>query len=120
MSSPLVEVLDDRLRGNRLLVKRDDLLDPEIPGNKSRKLKYQLLGAQASGITTLLTFGGAYSNHVRAVAAAGRRFGFDTIGVIRGEERPFNEGLAHAESAGMRLHYLDRATARDEWLYRAG
>jgi 1-aminocyclopropane-1-carboxylate deaminase len=112
VQSPLVELVDERLGSVRLLLKRDDLIDPQIPGNKWRKLKYQLVEARQRNAATLLTFGGAYSNHVRAVAAAGRRFGFATIGIIRGEERPFNDGLATAMDLGMRLHYLDRATYR--------
>ena len=78
LPSPLEEVHDERLaaRGVRLLLKRDDLINPDIPGNKWRKLKYNLEDAKASGARTLLTFGGAYSNHIRAVAAAGHYFGF--------------------------------------------
>jgi 1-aminocyclopropane-1-carboxylate deaminase len=97
----------------RLLLKRDDLIDPEVPGNKWRKLKYNLAEAKAQGHTRLLTFGGAYSNHLRATAAAGRRFGFETVGVVRGERRlPLNDSLAQAVHNGMRLTYLDRATYR--------
>ncbi|WP_245645785.1 1-aminocyclopropane-1-carboxylate deaminase/D-cysteine desulfhydrase [Pseudonocardia acaciae] len=112
LPSPLTELSDDRLGSVRVLMKRDDLIDPVLSGNKWRKLKYQLVDARSRGATTLLTFGGAYSNHVRAVAAAGRRFGFATIGMIRGEEQPFNDQLAAAVADGMRLHYLDRATYR--------
>ncbi|WP_279580973.1 hypothetical protein [Fodinicola feengrottensis] len=80
--------------GLRLLVKRDDLIHPEMPGNKWRKLKYNLAFARSSGATTLLTFGGAYSNHLGATAAAGAYFGFGTIGVVRGEEHlPLNPHL---------------------------
>ncbi|MDG4830859.1 pyridoxal-phosphate dependent enzyme [Solwaraspora sp. WMMD1047] len=96
-----------------MLVKRDDLIDPELPGNKWRKLKHNLTAAAAAGHDTLLTFGGAYSNHIRATAAAGRRFGFGTVGVIRGEPRlPLNPSLAYAVGQGMRLTYLDRTTYR--------
>jgi len=81
--------------------------------NKPRKLKYNLLAAHKAGATTLLTFGGAYSNHIRAVAAAGRAEGFKTIGVIRGEpHEPLNESLAFAKSQGMHLMYVDRETYR--------
>lgn len=103
---------DDRSGGVRVLLKRDDLIHPQLCGNKWRKLKYLLPEIGRAGGSTVLTFGGAYSNHVRAVAAAGRAFGFETIGVIRGEERPYNDSLAAAESDGMRLHYLDRAAYR--------
>jgi 1-aminocyclopropane-1-carboxylate deaminase len=111
--TPLVEVRDRRLAGVRLLLKRDDLADPDLPGNKWRKLKYNLVAAREQGHDRLLTFGGAFSNHIRAVAAAGERLGFDTVGVIRGEERlPLNETLAYAVQRGMRLVYLDRSTYR--------
>lgn len=81
--------------------------------NKPRKLKYNLAAARKAGATRLLTFGGAYSNHIRAVAAAGRAEGFATIGVIRGEEHlPLNESLAFAVSQGMYLMYMDRETYR--------
>jgi 1-aminocyclopropane-1-carboxylate deaminase len=112
LPSPLVELVDDRLGDVRLLLKRDDLIHGELTGNKWRKLKYVLADARSSGASTLLTFGGAYSNHLRAVAAAGRLYGFSTIGVVRGEERPYNPVLASAVADGMRLHYLDRASYR--------
>jgi 1-aminocyclopropane-1-carboxylate deaminase len=109
--SPLTELHDDRVSGVRLFLKRDDLSHPEVPGNKWRKLKHNL--AAARGHPRLLTFGGAYSNHIRAVAAAGHHFGFETVGVIRGERHePLNESLAYAVSRGMTLTYLDRSTYR--------
>jgi 1-aminocyclopropane-1-carboxylate deaminase len=113
--SPLVRVEDDRLdrSGLRLSLKRDDLIDPEVPGNKWRKLRLNLDRAAADGYGQLLTFGGAWSNHIRAVAAAGRLCGFTTIGVIRGEEhQPLNPVLRQAAAWGMRLSYLDRASYR--------
>jgi 1-aminocyclopropane-1-carboxylate deaminase len=115
LPSPLVELYDDRLSrvSLRLHLKRDDLIYPDVPGNKWRKLKYNLAAAKEQGHTRLLTFGGAYSNHVRATAAAGKYFGFETIGVIRGEEHlPLNGSLAYATSQGMRLTYLDREAYR--------
>src|SRR5690606_24484039 len=93
-ASPVVELADDRAarRGVRLFLKRDDLIHPELPGNKWRKLRHNIAPAREKG--TLLTFGGAYSNHIRAVAAAGRIFGSATIGVIRSEEHlPLNPPL---------------------------
>ena len=82
-------------------------------GNKPRKLKYNLAAAHEAGASTLLTFGGAYSNHIRAVAAAGRAEGFATIGVIRGElHLPLNDSLAFAVSQGMRLTYMNRESYR--------
>jgi 1-aminocyclopropane-1-carboxylate deaminase len=115
--SPLEQLDDDRLtrRGVRVLLKRDDLIHPDFPGNKWRKLAPNLAAAREQGHTTLLTFGGAYSNHLRAVAAAGHHFGFQTVGVVRGEEHlPLNEVLAAASDFGMRLTYLDRAAYRDK------
>ncbi|MCF2532119.1 1-aminocyclopropane-1-carboxylate deaminase/D-cysteine desulfhydrase [Yinghuangia soli] len=117
LPSPLQELQDDRFtaRGLRLWLKRDDLIDPELPGNKWRKLKYNLADARAAGHRTLLTFGGAYSNHIRATAAAGARYGFATIGVIRGDEladRPLNDSLRFAADRGMRLVFVDRTAYR--------
>ncbi|MFB9686105.1 1-aminocyclopropane-1-carboxylate deaminase/D-cysteine desulfhydrase [Amycolatopsis plumensis] len=115
LPSPLVELHDERLtrHGVHLQLKRDDLINPEIPGNKWRKLRYNLQAAREEGFSRLLTFGGAFSNHIRATAAAGQHFGFETVGVIRGEEHnPLNESLAYATKRGMVLTYLDRATYR--------
>ncbi|GAA5118683.1 pyridoxal-phosphate dependent enzyme [Pseudonocardia adelaidensis] len=112
LPSPLQDLHDDRLAGVRLFLKRDDLIHPEVTGNKWRKLKYLLADACASRASTLLTFGGAYSNHLRATAAVGRMCGFTTIGVVRGEEEPHNAMLDAAMSDGMQLHYMDRATYR--------
>ncbi|MCX5267149.1 1-aminocyclopropane-1-carboxylate deaminase/D-cysteine desulfhydrase [Streptomyces sp. NBC_00199] len=114
LPSPLQEVTDDRFarHGVRLLLKRDDLIHPELIGNKWRKLAPNL--ERAAG-RTLLTFGGAYSNHLRATAAAGRLLGLPTVGVVRGDElagRPLNPSLARCAADGMRLHFVDRATYR--------
>ncbi|MEU8269820.1 pyridoxal-phosphate dependent enzyme [Sphaerisporangium sp. NPDC049002] len=113
LPSPVEELRDERLGGVRLFLKRDDLIHPELPGNKWRKLKHNLAEAARQGKGTLLTFGGAYSNHIRATAAAGHHFGLATIGVIRGEEHlPLNPSLAYAAARGMRIAYLDRSTYR--------
>jgi 1-aminocyclopropane-1-carboxylate deaminase len=115
LPSPVEELHDALLasHGVRLYLKRDDLIHAEIPGNKWRKLKHNLAAAATLGHDTLLTYGGAYSNHIRATAAAGHYLGFSTIGVIRGEEHtPLNPSLAYAVSRGMKLTYLDRATYR--------
>ncbi len=68
-------------KGIELYMKRDDLLHPIISGNKFRKLKYNIEEAKRLGFATLLTFGGAFSNHILAVAGAGAEYGFTTIGV---------------------------------------
>jgi 1-aminocyclopropane-1-carboxylate deaminase len=102
--------------GVRLLLWRDDLVNPDLPGNKARKLKYNLMAARQQGHHTLLTFGGAYSNHIAAVATAGRLLGFRTIGLIRGDGpvggAALNPTLARAAADGMALHYLDRTAYR--------
>jgi 1-aminocyclopropane-1-carboxylate deaminase len=111
LPSPLEEIPAGR--GVRLLLKRDDLIHPDIAGNKWRKLKYNLAAATAQGAATLLTFGGAYSNHLQATAAAGHHFGLSTIGVVRGEEHlPLNATLTAATRNGMTLRYVDRTTYR--------
>ncbi len=116
-NSPL-QFLDDPFpeRVNiRLFVKRDDLLHPLVSGNKWRKLKYNLLAAREQDLSTILTFGGAYSNHLYATAAAGQVFGFQTIGVVRGEElanQPLNKTLNFCQLIGMYLHFVSRDTYR--------
>lgn len=116
-------------RGVEVLVKRDDLLyypnakrigntriRSAFCGNKYRKLKYNLLEAQQRGYKQLLTFGGAYSNHITATAEAGALLSFKTIGIIRGEEhQPLNPSLQYAKACGMHFHYLDRATFRHKY-----
>ncbi|RYZ82116.1 MAG: pyridoxal-phosphate dependent enzyme, partial [Moraxellaceae bacterium] len=97
-------------------IKREDLLHAQISGNKFRKLKYNLREAQQLNQRTLLTFGGAYSNHIAAVATAGHAFGFNTIGIIRGEELAdkidHNHTLTQALQHGMQLHFISRADYR--------
>lgn len=94
-------------------LKREDLLHPVISGNKWRKLKYNLVEAEKKGYKTILTFGGAYSNHIHATAGAGKIFGFNTIGIIRGEEHlPLNPTLKDATESGMKIHYVSRSDYR--------
>ncbi|MDN3708275.1 pyridoxal-phosphate dependent enzyme [Myroides ceti] len=99
-------------------VKREDRLHEEISGNKFRKLKYNLMEAQSLGYNTLLTFGGAYSNHIAAVAAAGKTYGFATIGVIRGEELKDifleNPTLKKAAENGMNFKFVSRTEYRQK------
>lgn len=114
LPSPLQEVTDDRFvrRGVRLSLKRDDLIHTELIGNKWRKLAPNLTAAAGR---TVVTFGGAYSNHLRATAAAGRLLGLSTVGVVRGQEladQPLNASLARCAADGMRLHFIDRSTYR--------
>ncbi|MGW8380113.1 pyridoxal-phosphate dependent enzyme [Streptomyces sp. ODS28] len=117
LPSPLQELEDPRFTayGVRLLLKRDDLIHPALPGNKWRKLEPNLRAALDAGRRTLLTFGGAYSNHLRATAAAGRLLGLSTLGVVRGEElahRPLNPSLRQCAEDGMRLRFVSRADYR--------
>ncbi len=115
--SPLHLLSDPRLvaAGLQLYVKRDDLLHPEISGNKWRKLKYNLQRARETGKQGVLTFGGAFSNHIYATAAAGKWMNFPTIGIIRGERvTPLNPTLAFAESCGMKLHFVSRTQYRNK------
>jgi 1-aminocyclopropane-1-carboxylate deaminase len=116
LPSPLRPVEDERFtrHGVRLLLKRDDLIHPDLPGNKWRKLAPNLRAARGR---PLLTFGGAYSNHLRATAAAGRLLGFPTIGIVRGDElasRPLNPSLSQCAADGMRLVFVDRTTYREK------
>lgn len=114
--SPLQKLEDDLFlqKGIKVFVKRDDLIHPEISGNKWRKLKYNLLEAQKQGIRQIVTFGGAYSNHIYATAAAGQYFDFETIGIIRGDELNENssETLRFAAECGMKLHFVSRTAYR--------
>ena len=103
-------------------LKREDLLHAEVSGNKFRKLKYNLLAAREKNLSTILTFGGAYSNHIAATAAAGKIHGFETIGVIRGEELGVdlektlaeNLTLLAATEAGMHLEFFPRKLYREK------
>jgi 1-aminocyclopropane-1-carboxylate deaminase len=99
-----------------LTIKREDLIHPFVSGNKFRKLKYNLLQAKEENQKTLLTFGGAFSNHIAAVAFAGKESGFKTIGVIRGEELRSkildNPTLLFAQNCGMQLEFISREDYR--------
>jgi len=100
----------------RLFIRREDLIHPFISGNKYRKLKYNLLQAKAESHTKLVTFGGAFSNHIAATAFAGRENGFQTIGVIRGEELILkideNPTLKFAQDCGMKFDFVTREQYR--------
>ncbi len=114
---PLQQVKLDFLeeKNIQLYVLREDLIHPTISGNKWRKLFYNLQEANNQGKNQLLTFGGAFSNHIAATAAAGKQFGFKTIGIIRGEEHlPLNPTLQLAKENGMQFHYVDRTFYREK------
>lgn len=112
LPTPIQQISDQitEKAGIRLFVKRDDLIHPFVSGNKWRKLKYNLQEARERGSETLLTFGGAFSNHIYATAAAGAYLGFKTIGIIRGEDPGERKSptLRFCEQQGMRLHYVSR------------
>ena len=97
----------------QLFIKREDLTHPQVSGNKFRKLKYNLIKARKQGFDQLLSFGGAFSNHIHALAAVGKLFDFKTIGIIRGERiEPLNNTLAYAETCGMHLEFISRTAYR--------
>lgn len=95
----------------QLYIKREDELHPVISGNKMRKLKYNLKAAKTQNKKTLLTFGGAFSNHLLATAAAAKEHKFKAVGVVRGDELAYqnlNPTLAKAVEYGMQLHFVSR------------
>ena len=107
-----------KTKGVELYVKREDQIHAFVSGNKYRKLKYNLLEAEKSGYKTLLTFGGAFSNHIAAVASAGHLIGFKTIGVIRGDELESkiseNATLNFAQENGMQFKFVSREIYRSK------
>ena len=125
LPTPLIEVKEKLTEdaGVRLYLKRDDLIHPLVSGNKWRKLKYNLLEAAHQKANAILTFGGPYSNHLFAAAAAGKELGILTIGIVRGESHTFQEEsrtLKFCKEYGMKLHYISRTEYRkkdsDEFL----
>ncbi|HKL02703.1 MAG TPA: pyridoxal-phosphate dependent enzyme, partial [Cryomorphaceae bacterium] len=109
--SPLQEIAHPLFneKGISLFVKRDDLIHPEISGNKWRKLKYNIAVAQHKGVDTVLTYGGAHSNHIAATAAAAELYGMKSIGIIRALDADINNPtLSYARSAGMHIHRVSR------------
>lgn len=101
-----------------LHIKREDLIHPFISGNKFRKLKYNLLQAKVEGKSKLLTFGGAFSNHIAAVANAGKENNHETIGIIRGDELESkiseNSTLTFAQNCGMKFEFINREAYKNK------
>lgn len=101
-----------------VFIKREDLIHPFVSGNKFRKLKYNLLKAKAENHHTVVTFGGAYSNHIAATSFAAKEFGMKSIGIIRGEELELksekNPTLIFAEQNGMQFYYISREVYRQK------
>lgn len=113
--APLQPLSGEEITGRRVAaqVLRTDLLHPHYGGNKWYKLKYNLEAAREAGYETVLTFGGAFSNHIAATAAAAAQHGFHSIGIIRGEEQEtLNPTLHFARGQGMHLHYFSREKYR--------
>ncbi|MBD1367165.1 1-aminocyclopropane-1-carboxylate deaminase/D-cysteine desulfhydrase [Mucilaginibacter sp. ZT4R22] len=113
--SPIHQITDPlfEVKGIEVFIKRDDMIHPLISGNKWRKLKYVLQKAQSENKTHLVTFGGAYSNHLLATAAAAARFGFKSTGFVRGEDVQ-NDTLFMCRLHGMELIFTDRDSYRDK------
>ncbi len=110
--SPIIQKISSDLFSEKEIevsVLRLDLIHPQISGNKWFKLKYNLEEAKRQSLDTILTFGGAFSNHIHATAAACREFGFKSIGIIRGEkESETNSTLSEARNSGMQMHFVSR------------
>src|SRR4051812_17596896 len=108
---PLQPLIDEITRkyGINLYMLRIDLNHSHISGNKLFKLKYNLEEAKRQGKKSILSFGGAFSNHIAATAAAGKEQGFKTFGIIRGEQAAeLNPTLRFAQEQGMQLHFVSR------------
>jgi 1-aminocyclopropane-1-carboxylate deaminase len=98
-----------------LLVKRDDLIHPWISGNKWRKLKYNIKHVLGHNIPGIVTFGGAYSNHIHATAGAANLMGIRSVGIIRGDGYdPENHTLRFCREKGMELHFVNRTDYREK------
>ena len=116
-NNPIVPIQQIKFPGNNIPVnvfmKRDDLTDIFISGNKFYKLKYNILYALENNINRLISFGGAYSNHIHAFSYACKLFGFEGIGIIRGElTYPINPTLKFAAQNGMKIEYVPRSEYR--------
>lgn len=116
MQSPIQQIHIKNDKNIQLFLKREDLLHPFVSGNKFRKLKYNLIEAKTQNKSTILTFGGAFSNHIAATAYAGKINDFKTIGVIRGQELESkilsNPTLRFAKQNGMQLCFISREDYR--------
>ncbi len=111
LPSPLHPIPIQNKKAIKFFIKRDDLIHPTISGNKWRKLKYQLTHAKEQGFKGILTFGGAYSNHIIATALAAKKEGLNSIGIIRGEAHSINiknATLSKATEYGMDLQFISR------------
>lgn len=113
--TPTIEILSSKFEpyNLKLRVKREDLNHPYVSGNKWWKLKENLIEATRQKKDTLLTFGGAFSNHLVATAAAAQALKLRSIGIVRGEKiLPLNPALQFAANCGMQLHFVSREAYR--------
>ena len=110
-----VQKIESDIMGNKceLNMLRCDLFDPDIPGNKFWKMKYNIKAMMDKEQNHMVTFGGAFSNHIAATAAAGKKYGFKTTGIIRGEASSIsNHTLTLARENGMDFFFIDRTNYR--------
>ena len=109
-----IKTIENIRLNSQVSIKPEYLIHPRVSGNKFRKLKYNLEKAQLQNHKGLLTFGGAFSNHIAATASAGQELNIPTVGVIRGEELvtqiESNPTLSYAKSCGMHLEFVSRST----------
>ena len=100
-----------------ITLKREDQIHSDISGNKWRKLKYNFQYAKKNGYRSVLTFGGAFSNHLAAIATGGHQYGFQTYGIVRGEElesQTLNPTLQYCAQKGMALHFVNRTLYKNK------
>lgn len=113
-----INTLDNIRLNAQVYLKPEYLIHPRVSGNKFRKLKYNLQKAQSENCKGILTFGGAFSNHISATAAAGQTLNIPTVGIIRGEELASkidqNPTLRYAKSCGMHLEFVSRSAYKDK------
>jgi len=113
-----IKTLENIRLNAQVSLKPDYLIHPTVSGNKYRKLKYNLQKAQSENYKGILTFGGAFSNHIAATAAAGQALNIPTVGIIRGEELAskieLNSTLNYAQSCGMQLEFVSRSVYKQK------
>ncbi len=118
LPSPIEEIFDECWNSKRIqvFVKRDDLIHPIISGNKWRKLKNYIQTFSLNDHSGILSFGGAYSNHLFSLAFAGHALGIPTVGIVRGEELHVtsNSYLKQINEWGMKLHFVTRSLYREK------
>ena len=113
-----IKSLDNIRLNAQVSLKPDYLIHPTVSGNKYRKLKYNLEKVRSEHHKGILTFGGAFSNHIAATAAAGQALNIPTVGIIRGEElaskAELNATLSYAKSCGMHLEFVTRSVYKEK------